>query len=50
MLAFKLPIPQGYDLAITLYSLVIAVAASRPTRCGWCRSRRCRTCACWAAD
>ena len=28
MLAFKLPIPQGYDLAITLYSLLIAVAAS----------------------
>lgn len=28
MLAFKLPIPQGYDLAITLYSLLIAIAAS----------------------
>ncbi|MBN8482028.1 MAG: EAL domain-containing protein [Xanthomonadales bacterium] len=28
MLAFNLPIPQGYDLFITLYSLVIAIAAS----------------------
>ncbi|WP_101925767.1 MULTISPECIES: putative bifunctional diguanylate cyclase/phosphodiesterase [Luteimonas] len=28
MLAFELPIPQGYDLAITLYSLVIAVCSS----------------------
>lgn len=28
MLAFQLPIPQGYDLAITLYSLSIAIAAS----------------------
>ena len=28
MLAFNLPIPQGYDLFITLYSLVIAVGAS----------------------
>ncbi|MDE3209756.1 MAG: EAL domain-containing protein [Pseudomonadota bacterium] len=28
MLAFTLPIPQGYDLAITLYSLLIAIAAS----------------------
>ncbi|MDC7806563.1 EAL domain-containing protein [Luteimonas sp BLCC-B24] len=28
MLAFKLPIPQGYDLAITLYSLLIAICSS----------------------
>ncbi|WDS37207.1 MHYT domain-containing protein [Pseudoxanthomonas sp.] len=28
MLAFKLPIPQGYDLLITGYSLLIAVGAS----------------------
>src|SRR5687768_13775423 len=28
MLAFRLPIPQGYDLAWTLYSLAIAVAGS----------------------
>ena len=28
MLAFSLPIPQGYDLFITLYSLVIAIGAS----------------------
>ncbi|WP_440221668.1 putative bifunctional diguanylate cyclase/phosphodiesterase [Dokdonella sp. MW10] len=28
MIAFSLPIPQGYDLFITLYSLVIAIAAS----------------------
>lgn len=28
MLAFELPIPQGYDLAITLYSLLIAICSS----------------------
>ncbi len=28
MLAFQLPIPLGYDLAITLYSLLIAIASS----------------------
>ncbi|MET0289749.1 MAG: EAL domain-containing protein [Pseudoxanthomonas sp.] len=28
MLAFKLPIPQGYNLLITLYSLLIAVGSS----------------------
>ena len=28
MLAFRLPIPLGYDMAITLYSLAVAVAAS----------------------
>ena len=28
MLAFRLPIPLGYDLAITLYSLLIAIASS----------------------
>lgn len=28
MLAFRLPIPMGYDLAITLYSLLIAIASS----------------------
>jgi len=28
MLAFQLPIPVGYDLAITLYSLAVSVAAS----------------------
>ena len=28
ILAFKLPIPQGYDLAITLYSLLIAICSS----------------------
>ncbi|SEL85400.1 diguanylate cyclase/phosphodiesterase [Pseudoxanthomonas sp. GM95] len=28
MLAFKLPVPQGYDLLITLYSLAIAIVAS----------------------
>jgi len=28
MLAFQLPIPQGYDLAITLYSLLIAICSS----------------------
>ncbi|WP_340648834.1 putative bifunctional diguanylate cyclase/phosphodiesterase [Pseudoxanthomonas winnipegensis] len=28
MTAFRLPIPQGYDLLITLYSLLIAVVAS----------------------
>lgn len=28
MLAFKLPIPIGYDLAITLYSMTISVGAS----------------------
>jgi len=28
MLAFQLPIPIGYDLAITLYSLAVAVGAS----------------------
>ncbi|TDK33525.1 putative bifunctional diguanylate cyclase/phosphodiesterase [Luteimonas terrae] len=28
MLAFQLPIPQGYDLAVTLYSLLIAICSS----------------------
>ncbi len=28
MLAFDLPIPQGYDLAITLYSLLIAICSA----------------------
>ncbi|MET0230309.1 MAG: EAL domain-containing protein [Rhodanobacteraceae bacterium] len=28
MLAFRLPIPQGYDLLITIYSLLIGIAAS----------------------
>ena len=28
MLAFHLPVPQGYDLLITLYSLLIGIAAS----------------------
>jgi diguanylate cyclase len=28
MLAFKLPIPQGYNLLITLYSLLVAVGSS----------------------
>ncbi|MDH5834877.1 putative bifunctional diguanylate cyclase/phosphodiesterase [Luteimonas kalidii] len=28
MLAFRLPIPLGYDLAITLYSLLIAIASA----------------------
>ena len=28
MLAFKLPIPVGYDLAITLYSLAVSIGAS----------------------
>ena len=28
MLAFELPIPQGYDLAVTLYSLLIAVCSA----------------------
>jgi len=28
MLAFRLPVPQGYDLFITIYSLLIGVVAS----------------------
>ena len=28
MLAFDLPIPLGYDLAITLYSMIAAIGAS----------------------
>ena len=28
MLAFKLPVPVGYDLAITLYSLAVSIGAS----------------------
>ncbi|MEO7433276.1 MAG: tRNA dihydrouridine(20/20a) synthase DusA, partial [Dokdonella sp.] len=28
MLAFRLPVPQGYDLLVTVYSLLIGIAAS----------------------
>ena len=40
MLAFKLPIPQGYDLAITLLLAADRRGLLRLTRCGWSRSRR----------
>ena len=40
MLAFHLPIPVGYDLAITLYSLAVS-SVPRRMRCGWSRARNC---------
>ncbi len=38
MLAFKLPVPVGYDLAITLYSLAVSIGASAYAL--WLVSRR----------
>lgn len=48
MLAFRLPIPLGYDMAITLYSLA-GRWRLRLTRCGWCRANTCPRSAWWAA-
>jgi NO-binding membrane sensor protein with MHYT domain len=44
MLAFSLPIPMGYDPAITILSLLIAIPP-RHSRCGWSARTISRGCA-----